>query len=207
VLVYNTDSVSLEDLPTDLWGLTDPKWQGRLGWAPTNASFQTMVTAMRAQWGESETRQWLDKMLANNPAVYDSNTPVVAAVGSGEIELGLVNHYYLYRFLDEANGQFSAENYFLPDGGPGSLVMVAGVGMLQGSANQPAALELIDFLLSAEAQHYFSEQTHEYPLAAGVQAQPELTPLNQLNATEIDLSDLADLAGTLSLLREAGVLP
>lgn len=207
VLVYNTEAVPEADLPTDLWGLTDPEWQGRLGWAPTNASFQTMVTAMRAQWGDEQTRDWLNQMLANDPEVYDGNTPIVAATGSGEIEVGLVNHYYLYRFLEEEGESFSARNHFLPEGGPGSLVMVSGVGVLESSDNKEVAFELVNYLLSEEAQRYFSQETFEYPLAAGVPAQPELTPLSELNAAEIDLSNLADLAGTLELLREVGALP
>ncbi|MEW5989029.1 MAG: extracellular solute-binding protein, partial [Chloroflexota bacterium] len=96
VVVYNTDTLSESDLPSDLWGFTDPQWQGRLGWAPTNGSFQAMVTAMRTVWGEEETRRWLEGVLANEPVAYESNTPIVAAVGAGEIEVGFVNHYYLY---------------------------------------------------------------------------------------------------------------
>ncbi|MFP3855207.1 MAG: iron ABC transporter substrate-binding protein, partial [Anaerolineales bacterium] len=207
VVVYNQNEVDVDDLPEGLEGFTEPEWEGRLGWAPTNASFQTMVTAMRAQWGDERTRQWLQGILANNPEVYDGNTPIVAAVGSGEIDAGFVNHYYLYRFLSEEGESFLARNYFLPGGGPGALVMVAGVGILESSDNQEAALELVNYLLSEEAQQYFSEETYEYPLADDVPAQPELTPLSQLNTTEIDLADLSDLQGTLRLLREAGALP
>lgn len=60
-----------------------------------------MVTAMRQLWGDEAARQWLLDMQANEPVVFDGNTPIVAAVGAGEIDLGLVNHYYLYRFLAE----------------------------------------------------------------------------------------------------------
>jgi len=207
VVVYNTEALTEADLPDSLEGFTDPAWRGRIGWAPTNASFQTMVTAMRAAWGEAATRQWLEAMQANQPVVYDGNTPIVAAVGAGEIEVGLVNHYYLYRFLDEEGAGFAARNYFLPDGGPGSLVMVAGAGVLQSSANKEAAFELIEYLLSAEAQAYFAEQTKEYPLAAGVEPAADLIPLAELNAIDMPLTSLADLEGTVILLRQTGVLP
>lgn len=207
VIVYNTESLSASDLPEDLWGFTEPQWQGRLGWAPTNASFQTMVTAMRAVWGEAETRQWLEGILANRPVAYDSNTPIVAAVGAGEVDVGFVNHYYLYRFLSEEGEGFPARNYFLPGGGPGSLVMVAGAGVLESSNNKEAAFSLLEFLLSPEAQAYFAEQTNEYPLTAGVEPAVALTPLQDLNTVDVRLSNLADLEGTLQLLREAGALP
>ncbi len=207
VVVYNVDNVDPADLPDDMQGFTDPAWQGRIGWAPTNGSFQTMVTAMRAVWGEEDTRQWLEDILANDPVVYDSNTPIVAAVGAGEVDVGFVNHYYLYRFLDEEGESFPARNYFLPGGGPGSLVMVAGAGVLEASDNKQGAFDLLEFLLSSEAQTYFADQTNEYPLASGVEPSVDLTPLAELNAVQIDLSDLSDLQGTLQLLREVGALP
>lgn len=207
VIVYNTDSVDPNELPTDLWGFNDPMWHGRLGWAPTNASFQTMVTAMRTVWGEERTRQWLEGILANEPNVYNSNTPVVAAVGAGEIDVGFVNHYYLYRFLAEEGDSFPARNFFLPSGGPGSLVMVSGAGVLESSPNKEAAFDLLEYLLAPEAQTYFARQTNEYPLVAGVEPAVELTPLAELNAVDVPLSNLADLQGTLQLLREVGVLP
>jgi iron(III) transport system substrate-binding protein len=207
VIVYNTDTVDPVELPVDLWGFTEPEWDGRLAWAPTNASFQTMVTSMRVLWGEDMTRQWLERMLANHPIVYDSNTPIVASVGAGEADVGLVNHYYLYRFLSEEGEDFPVRNYFLPGGGPGSLVMVSGAGVLETSNNKDAAISLLGFLLSEEAQSYFAEQTNEYPLVDGVVPAVDLIPLQGLNVADVSLSDLSDLEGTLDLLREVGALP
>jgi iron(III) transport system substrate-binding protein len=206
-LVYNTAELDEADLPGDLWGLTEARWEGRIGWAPTNASFQTMVTAMRGLWGEDETRRWLLEMQANDPIAYDKNTPIVAAVGAGEIDVGLVNHYYLYRFLQEEGESFPARNYFLPDGGPGALVMVAGAGILATASNPQAAAQFIDYLLSQVAQQFFATQTFEYPLVDGIVTARELPALDELNAASIDLADLADLQGTVALLRETGVLP
>ena len=207
VVVYNTDRLSLADLPDDLWGFTDPNWRGRLGWAPTNASFQTMVTGMRAVWGDDRTRQWLDDMHANEATIYASNAPIVAATAAGEIDGGLVNHYYLHRFLAEEGESFAARNYHLPGGGPGSLVMVAGVGILRNASNRPAAEQLVDFLLSAVGQQYFASTTHEYPLIQGVPTSRLLTPLADINQPTIALSDLTDLEGTQTMLRDAGILP
>ena len=207
VIVYNTATLGAEELPQDLWGFTDPQWKRRIGWAPTNGSFQTMVTAMRVAWGEGQTRRWLEGILANEPLVYDANAPIVAAVGAGEVDVGFVNHYYLYRFLEEEGDSFPARNYFLPGGGPGSLVMVAGVGVIGSSENQEAAHKFVRFMLSPVAQQYFATQTFEYPLVEGVRTQRELPPLAELNAVQVDLADLADLEGTLALLREVGALP
>lgn len=207
VVVYNTGRVSPEDLPADMWGFTDPQWSGRIGWAPTNASFQTMVTGMRVLWGEEQTRQWLAGILENDPVDYESNTPIVAAVGAGEVDVGFVNHYYLFRFLQEEGESFPARNYFLPGGGPGSLMMVAGAGVLEISNAKETAQQFIDFLLSPIAQQYFATQTFEYPLVEGVVTPRELPPLSELNAVDIELAALSDLEGTVALLREVGALP
>ena len=207
VVVYNTDRLTPADLPADIWDFTDPKWSGRIGWAPTNGSLHAMVTAMRLVWGEERTREWLAGILANNPTAYEGNAPVVAAVAAGEVEVGFVNHYYLYRFLREEGEGFRARNYFLPGGGPGSLVMAAGAGRLASGRNEANAHKFIAFMLSAVAQQYFASQTYEYPLVAGVTTEDGLTPLAELNALDVDMADLEDLAGTTQLMQAVGALP
>ncbi len=207
VVVYNTDLLTEADLPADIAEFTDPAWDGRIGWAPTNASFQAMVTGMRVIWGEDETRAWLEGMQANNPVVYEGNAPIVEGVAAGEVEVGLVNHYYLYRFLAEQGETFAARNYFLPGGGPGSLVMVAGVGRLATGQNEANALTFIEYLVSTAAQEYFTSETSEYPVVEGVAAPAGLTPIEELNTAEITATDLADVQGTTQLLQEVGVLP
>ncbi len=206
-VVYNPERTSESDLPDDLWGFVDPKWDGRIGWAPTNASFQTMVTAMRALWGNEKTAEWLEGVQANNPIIYPKNTPQVAAVAAGEIDIGLVNHYYLFRFLAEEGEDFSARNYHPRAGGPGATVMVAGASILGTSDNKDAAENFLEFMLSRVGQQYFAGQTFEYPLVEGVKVPHELFPLDQINHPGIPLKDLADLEGTQAMLREAGVLP
>ena len=207
VVVYNTDKLNEADLPDDIFDFVDPKWRGRIGWPPTNASFQTMVTAMRVLWGEEKTRQWLQGILANGPKVYPKNTPVVAAVATGEIDVGFVNHYYLYRFLAEEGESFAARNYHPRTEGPGSLMMVAGAGILATSENPDAAEKFLEFMLSKAGQAYFVDETYEYPLIEGVRTQRLLAPPSQINIPQIDMADLADLQGTQKLLREMEVLP
>jgi iron(III) transport system substrate-binding protein len=209
-VVYNTDEISDPEtqLPDDLMGFTDAAWNGRLGWAPANGSFQAMVTAMRSVWGEEKTRAWLLGIQANKPLFYDNNTPIVEAVGKGEITVGLVNHYYLYRFLTAEGDTFAARNYFMPSGGPGSLIMVSGAGILESAENEVNAQRFVDFLLSLPAQQYFASQTFEYPLIDGVATVSNLPPLAELDAVAIDiqLGDLADLQGTQDMLVELGII-
>ena len=206
-VVYNTDTLTPDDLPDDLKGFTDPKWKGRLGWAPTNASFQTMVTAMRSMWGDQRTVQWLENIQANDPKVYPKNTPIVSAAASGEIDVGLVNHYYLHQFLAEQGDSFSARNYHPPAGGPGAIVMVSGVGILEESDNKDNAQQFIDYLLSDISQKYFVEETYEYPLASGIPVAERVSPLSEINNPDLSSSALSDLEGTQALLREAGIIP
>ena len=149
-VVYNTSAVDPDrDLPGSVMDFTAPSWKGRVGWAPQNGSFQAFVTAMRTSLGESETRRWLEGMQSNDARAYSNNTSIVAAVGRGEVDVGLVNHYYLARFLEEEGPGFGARNHFLRGGDPGALVLVAGAGILKASGNDEAAERFIEYLLSS----------------------------------------------------------
>ncbi len=207
VVVYNTNKLTEADLPDSIFDFTDPKWRGRIGWAPTNGSFQAMVTAMRIIEGEERTRQWLVGIKANDPKEYPKNTPIVQAAADGEIDVGFVNHYYLYRFLAEQGESFSARNHFLKAGDAGAVVLVAGASILDTSDSVEEAEQFLEFMLSPVAQQYFAGQTFEYPLVEGTRPQVGLIPLSEIEIPDIDLSQLADLEGTLRLLRETGVLP
>lgn len=206
VVAYHTQRVQEEDLPESIWGFTEPKWKVRIGWPPTNGSFQAFVTALRVTEGEEKARQWLKAIQANQPLTYRNNTTIVQAIADGEIDVGFVNHYYLMRFLAEHGEEFPVRNWSLTGGDAGALINVAGAGILGNAKNREAAVELLTFLLSPEAQTYFAQETHEYPLAVGVEAGPNLVPLAEINSPEIDLSDLKGLEETLNLMRETGVL-
>ncbi len=206
VLVYNTDELTEADLPDDIWALTEEQWRGRVGWAPTNGSFQAFVTALRVLAGEEQAAAWLKAMIANDVQVYPKNTPIVAATGAGEISVGLVNHYYLLRFKAE-DPDFAAANFHFRNAGPGSMVNVAGTGIVNSCANCDEAEEFVRFLLSATAQTYFLETTHEYPVIEGDFAlQSAAVPLANFDIPDIDLNDLETLDETLELLRAVGAL-
>ncbi len=205
VVVYNTDALAEDEVPDSIFDFTDPEWSGRIGWAPTNASFQAFVTAMRILDGEDAARDWLEGIQANDPKVYEGNMPALEAVIAGEIDVAFINHYYLMQRLAE-DPDAPAANHFLAAGDPGALVNVAGVGIVDGAPDAENAQALVEFLLSEEAQEYFAEETKEYPLVAGVEADPALVPLDEIGHPDIDLSDLSDLEGTLELLQEVGIL-
>jgi iron(III) transport system substrate-binding protein len=206
-IVYNTEQVDAAELPASILGFTDARWKGKIGWAPANGSFQAFVTALRLVHGEDAAREWLEGIRANDPVEYPKNTPIVAAVGAGEIAVGFVNHYYLHRFLAEEGEGFKARNFYTAPGDVGTLINVAGAAILESSDSKDAATALLRFLLGEEAQRYFTEETYEYPLVEGVEANADLRSISELQPVQLDLGRLEDLEGTLRLLRETGVLP
>lgn len=206
VVAYDTRVLSEDDLPASILDYTDPTWKGRIGWAPTNGSFQAFITAFRVLRGDDAARAWLEGIQANEPKVFESNNAVLAAIAAGEVQVGFINHYYLMGQLAEQGEDFPVRNQFLPNGDVGALVNVAGAGILATSRNPAAAQAFVDYLLAEASQQYFADETYEYPLVTGIAADPRLVPLADIAAPDVDLSALADLEGTLRLIQEAGVL-
>ncbi|HSH79877.1 MAG TPA: iron ABC transporter substrate-binding protein [Herpetosiphonaceae bacterium] len=206
VVVYNNSKLTEADMPESILDFTDPKWKGRLGWAPSNASFQAFVTALRVLQGEEQARQWLEGIKANEPKVYDGNTPIVKAVAAGEIDAGFVNHYYLYGQIEQNGEDFAASNHFLKQGDPGALINVAGAAVLKETQQQAAAEQFVDYLLSDTGQEYFAGETFEYPLVPTIKPSVELPPLETIQTPELDLSNLKDVQGTTQLLQDLGIL-
>jgi iron(III) transport system substrate-binding protein len=206
VLVYNTDQLTEDVLPATVEELTGEAWADNVGWAPTNGSFQAFITAMRVINGEDATREWLQGMIDNGAVVFEGNGEIVRAVAAGEISTGLVNNYYIYEIAAEEGEALPVANHFFEGGNLGSLVNISGLGVLNTSANAEGALALANYLLGEEAQTYFAESTFEYPLLAGVPTAEGLPPLAELDSPDIDLSNLADLEGTLALLAEVGLV-
>ena len=207
VVVYNPDVISADELPDSILDFTDPEWNGRIGWPPTNGSFQAFVTAMRTTLGEDAARDWLEGIQANDPRVYPKNTPIVDAVSRGEVDVGFVNHYYLYRFLAEHGEDFQARNYHPKNGDIGAMMLVNGAAILSTSDNTKEAERFLGFMLSLSAQQYFASQTFEYPLIEGVRTHRLLTPLSEIAVPDVDLSQLDDVQGTQDLLRSVGIIP
>jgi iron(III) transport system substrate-binding protein len=207
VIVYNTDDIDPATLPPSVLGYTDPEWRGRLGVVPRSDGFPEFVTALRLTRGDDFARQWLTDLNANQPIAYPNNIAAIQAVANGEIDVAFLNHYYLFRFLEEEGEDFKARNYYFTNGDIGGLFLVASAGILDSTKHREEAERFIEYMLSPAAQQYFTDETHEYPLVTGVDADPELQPLSEIDPPEIDLSDLTDLEGSLEMMRETGILP
>lgn len=210
VLVYNPDLVPADQLPESVFALTGPEWKGKVGVAPTNASFQAFVTAIKVQHGAARAKEFLAGLQANEPQVRDGNGKILEDVNSGKVAVGLINHYYLGELAKEQGttpDALKAKVYFFPNGDTGALVNVAGVGVLKKAAQDPDVKTFVDYLLGTEAQKYFAEETFEYPVVDGVAAPAGVPPLRELAVPSVNLNDLDALDATISLIKDSGLVP
>jgi iron(III) transport system substrate-binding protein len=205
VVVYNPTLAPTP--PNTIDGLLDAKWSGKIGFAPTNASWQSFVTALRVLRGEDGAEKWLAAFAKNKPVAYEKNGAVRDAVNSGEVALGLVNHYYLLeKIAAEGADAVVAKNQFMAAGDVGGLVNVAGVGILANAKHKTAAQKFVDFLQGETAAEYFRTKTWEYILKTGSAQAEDLPNFADLKAPSIDLSNLKSLDVTQELLQKVGLL-
>lgn len=206
VLVYNTDAVSEDELPTSIMDLADPEWAGRVAFSPTGADFQAIVSAVLQVEGEDATRDWINA-LADNGEVYDGNNLVLEAVNSGEVDTGIIYHYYWYR--DQAESGENSSNsalHFFGDQDPGAFVSVSGAGVLASSDHQEDAQAFVNFLTSEEGQQVLADSyALEYPLNPKVTLDPPVKPFDELEPPRIDLTQLNG-PDVIGLLQDAGLL-
>lgn len=205
VIVYNRDLVDPSELSVSVFELTEERFRDRVAVAPANGSFQDFVTAMRETHGDDATLAWLEGLVANDARTYANNTSIVQAVGRGDVPMGLVNHYYNFRAKAEDPGAAS-ENYYFPAGDIGSLMIVTAIGVLSTSDVPHLADQLVEFMLSEEAQRFYSEMTLEFPLAAGVAPSSVLPPLSSIGLVTYDFDRLGGgLERTKELIDESGL--
>ncbi len=205
VLVYNTELVEPDELPSSVFELTGEEYAGRVALAPPNGSFQDFVTAMRQLEGDQKTREWLTAMAENGAPTYANNNAIVEAVSRGEVPMGLVNHYYNYRFLEE-DPDLPTRNHLFPRDDVGALLIPSTASIIAGTDKPEEANRLIEFLLSEDAQQFYSGETFEYPLAAGVEPSADLPPLETLKTPTYDFDRLGGgLEKTVELIRSSGL--
>ncbi|MFK7917673.1 MAG: extracellular solute-binding protein [Ilumatobacter sp.] len=206
VLVYNSDAVDPATLPSSIFDLVaDESFQGQIGVAGGNGSFQDFVTAMRFTEGEEATAQFLSDLDALDPVAYANNNAIVTAVGRGEVQVGLVNHYYNFRAQAE-NPDVASENHVFAPGDPGGTLIVTAAAIVDGTDKVELATQLIDFLLSSEGQTYFAEETFEYPLAPGIPTAGNVPDTVFGDVGSIDLDELeGGLERTREMIAEAGL--
>jgi iron(III) transport system substrate-binding protein len=204
VFAYAPDRVT--KLPTSYQSLIENQYNGKVGIAPTNASFQAFVTTLIQYQGLATAQMWLQKMVENNVKLYEKNSQIVTAIDSGVIDLGLVNHYYLWEVSESLNRPINVQNGFFNAGDLGNLINISGAAILNQSTKKESASKLIEYLLSDSAQLKFVSDTHEYSLVL-VDARPEGLPsFADLKAPAVDLSKLSDISQTQKLLIKLGLI-
>lgn len=206
ILAYNRNAVRRSELPRSPFGLVAPRWRDRVGWSPASSSMQEYVTALRARYGDERTREWLEAMVANGAVDYPNNVTIRDAIAAGEIDVGLINHYYVAQAVAAEGRDYPVGVYF-PPGGLGSLLLLTTVGVLESSDRKEEAFAFVRSLLSPSSQEFFTFSSKEYPLARGAAPDPSLSvPLAEVPSVEGELVDLDELQATIELMQEAGAL-
>jgi ABC-type Fe3+ transport system, periplasmic component len=204
---YNTDMLTESSIPTDIMSFPDTAaLDGQFGWAPTYSSFQAFITAMRLLEGEANTREWLRGMQELGAESYADEFQIARAVADGEVAVGLTNHYYIQRVLARRTLDAPLRTTFTQNDA-GAVFNVAGACTLDTASDTTLASNFIRHLLSAEAQDYFARTTFEYPLVPEIEPIGRLPSIDSLNPPEdVDLTQLSNLEGTITLLRDTGIL-
>ncbi len=206
-LVYNTSLVKPSQLPSSILELAEPRWKGKVGFAPSETDFQPLITAIVKLDGLATAERWLRGLQANGKT-YPDNEAVVAQVNNGESAVGLINHYYWFRLRAELGqgGMHSALHYYAA-GDPGDLVDVSGAAVLRSSSHQAAAQRFLAFLVSRAGQETIARShSYEYPLRPGVAPAPGLRPFAELKPAPLTPAELGDGGQALALEQKLGLL-
>jgi len=206
VVVYNTDNVASGDLPESVFDLTGPEWKDRVAIPGTNGSFLDWFTVFRAEQGDAVATDWINDMVANGARYYPNNRSIVDAAGRGEIDLGLVNHYYNYQEAAALGADHHALNHDLAGDDIGSLLIITAATLVETTERPGEAHELLSYLLTEPVQRYYTEETFEYPLAAGVQPADILPPLEARGTATVDFDSLGGgLEQSLEIVEASGI--
>ncbi len=206
VFVYNPAKLPEADLPKSLMDLAGPAWKGRWGASPAGADFQAIVAAVLELKGEAATLEWL-KGMKSNVTAYRGNSAVLKAVNAGQIDSGVIYHYY--SFGDQAktgeNSNNTALHYFKHKA-PGAFVSVSGGGVLASSKNKEQAQALLKWITGKDGQDILKTgKSFEYAVGKNAPSNPKLVPLSQLDAPVVDASKL-DSKKAVDLMTQAGLL-
>jgi iron(III) transport system substrate-binding protein len=206
VLVYNKGRLTTDQLPASLMDLQKPAWQGRYGVAAAGADFQAIVSAVLADQGEEATKAWLAG-LKSNAKIYGNNIAVLTAVNRGEIDAGVIYHYYWYKDQAEAGANSSNTALkFFGNKDPGAFLSISGAGVVKASKQQDKAQQLVRYLTGRTGQQILADSLAlEYPIGSGVAANAKLKPLAELDPPVIDVATLNG-PKVVDLMRAAGLL-
>ncbi len=208
VLVYNKTLVQPTEI-TSIMELADPRWKDKVAIPNAGSEYlQAGVSVIKAVYGDDRTRQYLQGLKTNaGTYVFGKSSQIVDAVAKGQVAMGLVNHYYLYRYLtDHPGAPIALLLLDQQEGGMGAIMNVAGAGIIKHSRHLDAAKRLVEFLASREGQKLFADLNKEYPLRPDVPADPSLPKRDTFRAATVPLTKLGELREpTMTLIEQAGL--
>jgi iron(III) transport system substrate-binding protein len=206
VFVYNPEKLNEQQLPKSLMDLAKPEWKGRWAASPSGADFQAIVSAMLALKGEKATLEWLKAMKVNFVA-YKGNSTVMKAVNAGQIDGGVIYHYY--RFVDQSKTGENSKNtqlYYFKHQDPGAFVSLSGGGVLASSKHKAQAQAFIKYITGKEGQESLrTNNAFEYAVGVNAASNPKLVPLKDLDAPKVEPSTL-NSKKVIELMTQAGLL-
>lgn len=208
VIVYNTTMVKPDQVKS-LLDLADPTWKDKIAIPNAGSEYlQAGVSVVRASVGDERAKKFLEGLRDNaGTQVYQKSSQIVEAVAKGQVALGIVNHYYVYRHL--AAQPHAPIAVLMPDqqdGGMGAIMNVAGIGVIKHTARVESAKRLVEFLVAQAGQKLFAELDKEYPLHPDVKADPALIERTSFRAAMVPLTKLAELREpTLTLIEQVGL--
>ena len=207
VMVYNPDLIAADELPASILDLAKPQWQGKLAIAPSEPDFVPIVSAIEKLDGEAAAKSWLEGF-ADNAKRYNDNEGIIAAVNAGQVDAGIINHYYWYEAAaEEGKDKIASKLHYFGNEDAGALVNVSGAGALESSGDPELAQEFLAYLVSKEGQTAMTESGDwEYPLNSAVPPPPGLKPFDSLEPPKVGPADLGDGSGPVELMQQVGLL-
>ncbi len=198
--VENAKALTYEDL-------ADPKYKGRICTRSGKNVYQIgLVAAMINHHGVEKTEEWLTGLknnLAKKPVGNDRAQ--VKAIWQGECDLSLGNHYYYLKMMADPDQRPWAEAVdviFPNQDGRGAHANISGMSLGAYAPNKAAAMDLMRFLVSVEAQQIYAEENGEYPLRPGARWTAALEELGKFVIDDLSLQAIADQRGEALLMTD-----
>lgn len=197
-IVYASKDRVADGEVTTYEDLANPKWKGRICTRPGTHDYNLGLTAaMIAHHGEDYTRTWLEGVKANLARKPQGNDrDQVKAIWAGECDISLGNTYYMGEMLKDAEQTqwANAVRIVFPvfEGG-GTHMNVSGMAMTKSAPNREAALKLMEFLSSDEAQRIYADTNNEFPVKPGVPASQLVASWGSFTPDTLNLQELGEL--------------
>lgn len=199
IFIYNTDLITLDEMPDSIFDLTDPKYKGQF--VMNRAGNESMITyfaSIQSIIGPEKTLELLKGIMANEPLILQSHTDVRRAVGSGEVKFGLVNNYhYKMQLLEEGMNHVAMVFPDQEESEMGAFANVSGAAIPKYSKHPQNALKFIEYLLKPEQQR----MNDETPIIRGIEG----IEYEDVRAADTSLSEVGPLwEKTTDLMEKAG---